>query len=139
MNARFRLDARGLLTPDNNEAKEALVSRPGPYYLAPTSPDLLFFVRSPPVGGNIGRPRVVLAGDAGGFPLSDLIAFLSQSRWTGVIRVNAPSGERSLSLKDGEVKGAGSDDPADRLGEIMVRLGYVNRQMLEEVLNEHPP
>lgn len=139
MNARFKVDVRGQLAPESPEAQRTLASMAGQFYLLPTSPDLLCFVRSPSSGGRIGPPRVVLAGDAAGFPLSDLIAFLAQSRWTGVIRVHAPTGERTVSMKDGEVRSATSDDPTDRLGEVMVRLGYVDRRRLEEILRETPP
>ena len=139
MNARFRVDSRGQLTPENAEAQRSLSAMAGSFYLLPTSPDLLCFVRSPSSGGRIAPPRVVLAGDAAGFPLSDLIAFLAQSRWTGVIRVHAPTGERTISMKDGEVRAATSDDPTDRLGEVMVRLGFVDRNKLEEVLKDTPP
>jgi uncharacterized protein DUF4388 len=139
VNARFRVDSRGQLTPENAEAQKSLSAMAGNFYLLPTSPDLLAFVRSPSSGGRINPPRVVLAGDAAGFPLSDLIAFLAQSRWTGVIRVHAPTGERSVSMKDGEVRSATSDDPTDRLGEVMVRLGFVDRRKLEEVLKDTPP
>ena len=139
MNARFRVDSRGQLTPENAEAQRSLSAMAGSFYLLPTSPDLLCFVRSPSSGGRIAPPRVVLTGDAAGFPLSDLIAFLAQSRWTGVIRVHAPTGERTISMKDGEVRAATSDDPTDRLGEVMVRLGFVDRNKLEEVLRDTPP
>ena len=37
------------------------------------------------------------------------------------------------------MRGASSDDPADRLGEVLVRLGYVERAKVEEVLREQPP
>lgn len=139
MNARFRVDSRGQLTPENAEAQKSLSAMAGNFYLLPTSPDLLCFVRSPSSGGRIGPPRVVMAGDAAGFPISDLMAFLAQSRWTGVIRVHAPSGERTVSMKDGEVRAATSDDPTDRLGEVMVRLGFVERARVEDVLRDTPP
>jgi hypothetical protein len=97
-------------------------------------------LRSPAQGGlQEARPRVVLAGDCGAFHLADLIAFLGQSRWTGVLRVTAPSGERSLLLKDGDVRSAASDSSGDRIGEVMVRMGYVTRPALEKVLAEAPP
>lgn len=139
MSARFKVDPRGQLAPESSEAATALGSRAGTFVLAHTAPDLLCFVRSPAAGGRISAPRVVLAGDASGFPLSDLMAFLSQSRWTGVVRVHSPNGERTVGIKDGEVRSASSDDPADRLGEILVRLGYLDRERLEEVLRDTPP
>jgi hypothetical protein len=141
MSQRFRIDGSQLV-PDERQGgqtQQPLTGRTGSYVLQATSPDLLVFARSPAEGGSINAPRVVLSGDAAGFPLSDLIAFLSQSRWNGVIRVQAPGGERSVILREGEVRGATSDVAADRLGEVLVRLGYVDRPQLEAVLREQPP
>ncbi len=136
---RFRIDGSSQLVPEERQSPPALAGRSGSYTLMPTGPDLLVFSRVPAEGGSIPVPRVVLAGDAAGFPLSDLIAFLSQSRWSGLIRVRTPGGERSITLREGEVRGASSDDPADRLGEVLIRLGYVERAKIEEVLREHSP
>ncbi|MCY1021254.1 DUF4388 domain-containing protein [Pyxidicoccus sp. MSG2] len=139
MTSRFRIEGSGQLAPEDRQAPSPLAGRSGTYALVPTAPDLLVFSRTPAEGGSIPLPRVVLSGDAGGFPLSDLIAFLSQSRWSGVIRVSSPGGERSVTFREGEVRGASSDDPADRLGEVLVRLGYVERPQVEAVLREQPP
>ncbi|MBK7863024.1 MAG: DUF4388 domain-containing protein [Archangiaceae bacterium] len=114
--------------------------RQGLWALAETSPDLMVLVRTPPRGGVLDKkPKVVMAGDCGSFPLSDLIAFLGQSRWSGLLKVNTPAGERTLTLKDGEVRAAHSDSPADRIGEVMVRMGYVSKLQLEQVLQDTPP
>ncbi|MBJ6761861.1 DUF4388 domain-containing protein [Myxococcaceae bacterium JPH2] len=139
MTQRFRIEGASQLVPEDRMGPAPLSGRSGAYTLVPTTPDLLVFSRTPPQGGSIPTPRVVLAGDAGGFPLSDLIAFLSQSRWSGVIRVHTPGGERTVLFREGEVRGASSDDPADRLGEVLVRLGYVERAVVEQVLREQPP
>lgn len=136
---RFTLDARGQLRPESADGQDQLSTRRGEWQLLPTTPDWLCLVRSPLSGGNAQRPRVVLSGDLGAFPLADLVAFLSQSRWTGVIQVHTPTGERSITLKEGEVRSATSDNPSERLGEVMLRLGMVNRTQLEETLRESPP
>lgn len=116
------------------------MGRTGYFRLQNSSPDWIVMLRSPAQGGmQETRPRVVLAGDCGAFHLADLIAFLGQSRWTGVLRVTAPSGERSLLLKDGDVRSAASDSSGDRIGEVMVRLGYVTRAALDKVIAEAPP
>ncbi len=143
MSQRFRIDGPQLV-PDERPGTTspqpaALAGRVGSYVLQPTSPDLLVFSRTPAEGGSVATPRVVLSGDASGFPLSDLIAFLSQARWSGIVRVQSPGGERSVILREGEVRGATSDVAADRLGEVLVRLGYLERPQLEAVLREHPP
>ncbi len=135
---RFRL-GHGRLEALDDDARRVLGGPVDEYELMPTGPDLFWLVRSPPKGGEAPSPRVVLAGDAAGFPLSDLIAFLSQARWTGAVRVQDGTGLRSILLKDGEIRGAHSDSPADRLGEVIIRLGYATRGVLEEVMEEHPP
>jgi hypothetical protein len=134
MSAWFQIDARGRLTPEDSEAERELASRPGRFRLARSGKDLLCLWRVPPTGSTIPTPRAVLVGDAATFPISDLIAFLSQARWTGAIRVQAPGGERSVMLQGGEVRGATSDDLADRLSEVIVRLGFLGRRQLEEEL-----
>lgn len=136
--SRFKLE-RGRLEPIDEEGRAALSGRSGEFFLSPTIPDLFWLVRTVPAGGAPPAPRVVMAGDASGFPLSDLIAFLSQSRWSGTIRVHSATGQRAIALKEGEIRGATSDSPSDRLGEWMVRLGYVTRQQLDEVLHDNPP
>ena len=97
MTSRFSIDTKGTLKPDSAEAQREFSLRAGQYLLSPTTPDLLFALRVPLQGGHPPTPRVVLAGDAGGFPVSDLIAFLSQSRWSGVLRVHSAQGERSVA------------------------------------------
>lgn len=135
---RFVVDAKGGLS--SADGASPLSGRTGYFRLQPTSPDWVVLVRSPAQGGLIDKkPRVVLAGDCGTFPLQDLIAFLGQARWTGVLRLTAPGNERLLTLKDGEVRSAASDSPADRIGEVMVRLGHVTRAQLEQVLSDAPP
>lgn len=139
MDARFLVDARGALVPPEGQPSP-LTGRSGYFRLQPSTPDLVLMLRSPPQGGVTQlKPRVVLAGDCGAFPLADLIAFLGQSRWSGVLRVTATTGERSLLLKEGDVRSAASDSPNDRIGEVMVRLGYVSRTDLDKVLAEAPP
>ncbi|MGO8971195.1 MAG: DUF4388 domain-containing protein [Myxococcaceae bacterium] len=139
MTSRFTIDARGGLKPDASATAAELAQRAGQYLLIPTAADLLCALRVPLSGGRAASPRVVLLGDAAGFPVSDLIAFLSQSRWSGVLRVHTTNGERSVALKEGEVRGAASDDAADRLSEVLVRLGLASRASVEEALREVPP
>ena len=135
---RFVVDGKGALLPISpGSSTLAPQSR---WTLANTSPDWMVFLRNPAVGGVVqSRPRVVMAGDCGVFPLSDLIAFLGQSRWTGLMKLQSVDAERQLGLKEGEVRWAHSDAHAERIGEVMVRLGYVTRAQLEGVLNDTPP
>ncbi|MBS1151858.1 MAG: hypothetical protein H6Q89_3556 [Myxococcaceae bacterium] len=135
---RFVVDAKGGLTPVGPGT--STLQPQSLWSLANTSPDWMVFLRNPSIGGVVqSRPRVVMAGDCGAFPLSDLIAFLGQSRWTGLLKLQSVEAERQLGLKEGEVRWAHSDAHAERIGEVMVRLGYVTRPQLEGVLNDTPP
>ena len=138
MTARIRVESGGRVVPDA-EASGELDAHHGSFVLLHTAPDLLAALRQPAEGGRSKAPRVVLVGDASGFPLSDLIAFLSQSRWTGTLRLHSPGGERSVVLEDGEIRGASSEDPADRLSEVLVRLGHAARNDVEDALRDNPP
>ena len=139
MDSRFLVDAKGALYPADGEASP-LLGRSGYLRLQATSPDWVLMVRAPALGGHLEKkPRVALAGDCGSFPVSDLIAFLGQARWSGLLKVVSPNGERSLTIKDGEVRAASSDSSADRLGEIIYRLGFVTRAQLDAVLADVPP
>jgi hypothetical protein len=134
MSSWFSIDSRGNVTPENPQALKELSARAGRFLFAPTGPDLLCLLRVPATGAKAPSPRAVLVGDAAAFPTSDLIAFLNQARWTGLLKVQATNGERSVIFKEGEVRGATSDDPADRLGEVIVRLGFLSRRQLEEAI-----
>jgi len=137
---RFVFDSRGVPSLVDPQAPSPLAGRTGYFKAVNTSPDWVVLLRVPAQGGiQEKRPRVVLAGDIGTFALQDQIAFLGQSRWTGILRVLSTSGERTLTLKEGEVRSAASDSPADRIGEVMIRMGYVTRPQLEAVLSESPP
>lgn len=133
------MDADGNLSAVTPEAKKLLGGWAGRYVLAPTSPDLLCLVREPPAGMKAPTPRVVLTGEVGAFGMADLLAFFGQSRWSGVFRVRTASADRSIFLREGEVCGATSDDPSDRIGEVLVRLGHVERSSIEAVLRETAP
>jgi hypothetical protein len=136
---RYTIDGRGVVAPVDQGSAQELASRHGNWATLATGPDWMVWIRHPPVGGSREKPRALLAGDCNGFALADFMAYLGQSRFTGGLRISSGNAERTLWMKDGEVRSASSDAPADRVGEVMVRLGYVTRQVLESVLAENPP
>jgi hypothetical protein len=127
------IDAHGRLVPQDDEARRALADRAGRFLLHPSAPDLLVARRQPAVGGAAPRPRCILAGDLGAFPIADFVAFVHQSRLTGLLTVSGAGFDRSVAFQDGEVRGARSDAPGERIGEVAVRLGYLSEAQLAEV------
>src|SRR5512133_704587 len=127
------VDAHGRVVPGDDATRRALADRAGRFVLLPSATDLLLARRSAAVGGSAPRPRCVLAGDLSGFPIVDFVAFIHQSRVTGVLTVASDGAERSVTFKDGEVRGAESSVPGERLGEVAVRLGLATAPQLAAV------
>lgn len=126
----FDIDAHGRLVAHSDDARRALADRAGRFRLLPAAPDLLVARRTPAAGGTVAQPRCILAGDLTGFPIGDFVAFIHQSRLSGVLTVAAGGAERSVQFKDGEVRGAQSTAPGERIGEVAVRLGYATETQI---------
>ncbi len=126
------IDPHGRVAPVGDQVRRALADRAGRFTLLPCAPDLLLARRLPPGGGASARPRVTLSGDLSGFPLADFIAFVHQSRLSGLLTVASPGAERAIAFKDGEVRSARSSVPGERIGEVAVKLGFASAAQVAE-------
>jgi hypothetical protein len=127
------VDAHGRVVPHSEDARCALADRAGRFVLLPSAGDLLVARRTPAAGGAAARPRCVLAGDLSAFPIADFIAFIHQSRLSGVLCVVSGSAERSVAFQEGEVRSAHSTAPGERIGEVAVRLGFATEAEVASV------
>lgn len=82
--------------------------------------------------------EVVAAGtmDESGLSVIDFIGFLASGYQTGVLSVTTGDAERSIYFHNGDVVWASSSLEEDRLGELLVTRGKIDRQQLDEVLRE---
>ncbi len=135
----FDIDPHGRVAPQTDEARRALADRAGRFAMLPSIGDLLVAVRTPPAGGTAPRSRCLLAGDLAGFPISDLVALIHQSRVSGTLAVSSGDVSRFVTFKEGEVRSASSEAPGERIGEVAVRLGFLTRAQLDEALAAPPP
>jgi len=126
----FDIDAHGRVVPQSDEARRTLADRAGRFLLVPSAADLVVARRTPAAGGAAPKPRCILAGDLAGFPIADLVAFVHQSRLSGVLTVASGGAERSISFKDGEVRCAQSSAAGERIGEVAVRLGFATEAQI---------
>jgi hypothetical protein len=133
------IDAHGRVVPHDDRARRALADRAGRFTILPTVSDLLVARRTPAAGGAAPRPCCSLAGDLAAFPIADLVAFIHQSRLSGLLTVSTPGAERALAFKDGEVRGARSGAPGEHIGEVALRLGYVDAQQLAAAVTAPAP
>jgi hypothetical protein len=128
------IDAHGRVVARSDEARRALADRAGRFVLLPSAADLLLARRTPPAGGAATRPRIILAGDLSGFPIADFVAFIHQSRLSGVLTVATGTVERAIAFQDGEVRSARSSAPGERIGEVAMRLGFVTEAQLTQAV-----
>ncbi|MDR0965459.1 MAG: DUF4388 domain-containing protein [Myxococcales bacterium] len=128
------LRSDGALLPENEETRALIGPPPRRFRLLPTSPHLLVGLRMPCEPVLTNEERVVFVGDVAGVSLIDFIVFLNQSRLSGLLRVTAPEGERSLAFLDGELRGVSSSLPSEKIGEVAVRIGLVEREALDALL-----
>ena len=80
--------------------------------------------------------RAVLAGDLSEMQPSDLLNFLHQGRRTGVLLTRSDGTERGIVLIDGNVAWACSTSAGERLGELLARMGLVDKARVEAALRE---
>jgi len=135
----FDLDPHGRLAPGSEETRRALADRAGRFTLLPAASDLLVARRTPAGGGTSARPRCVLAGDLAAFPIGDFVAFVHQSRLSGVLTVASGGAERTIVFEEGEVRSATSTAPGERVGEVAVRLGYATEAQVAKATQPGRP
>ncbi len=124
------IDPHGRVVPNGDPARRALADRAGRFLVLPSAPDLLVARRVPPAGGASAPPHCILAGDLSTLPVAELVGFVGQARLSGLLSVSTPGVERALAFRDGEVRGAQSEAPGERIGEVALRLGYVTAEEL---------
>ena len=126
------IDAHGRLVPQGDAARRALADRAGRFVLLPSAADLLVARRTPSSDATSERPRCILAGDLSALPIADFIAFVQQARLSGILTVSSGGSERAIGFHEGEVRSAESTAAGERIGEVAVRLGYVDEAQLAE-------
>ncbi len=133
MRGYITLDDRGHLVPEDEAGQRWLAGRSGRWRIVESAGDLLLLRREPANGEADGK-RAILSGDLKGLGLGELLGFLAQSRWTGVVKVVSDKIERAIFVKHGSVKWASSNQPSDRLGSVLQRLGLVTAEDVKRAM-----
>ncbi len=66
--------------------------------------------------------------------LLEVLGAIETTGWRGVLHIVGPGSHRELTLQEGALLYARSDQPADRLGQVMLRLGAIDAAQLGEAL-----
>jgi hypothetical protein len=137
----LRIDATGTVHPVGRRASQELRARAGEWRLVAAPGGILLAVQA----GEVARP-LRLAGEVrapGG--LCDVVSTIAQGAYSAELTVfealesppQRPHQEsvRSILFDHGNVVGASSTAPGERLGEILWRFGAITREQLDEVVS----
>lgn len=78
--------------------------------------------------------RRAFKGDLATRPMGQLLRTLHKSRKTGVLTIESGGVRKWVQVERGEVIFAGSDDPEDRIGRVLVRADLIGEAELDEAL-----
>ena len=127
----LRVDVTGTVHPVGRTASQELRARTGEWHLAP-SPSTVLVMRRPE---RVGNAVLRVAGEVRTpGALCDIVALIAQSNWQGELVAIEEKRMRSIFFDGGNVIGAHTNVPEERLGETLYRFGVVTREQLEKVV-----
>jgi hypothetical protein len=81
-----------------------------------------------------GLPASLVNGRLEGLSVPDLLWNLCRSRSTGVLHVTSRGITKKVYIDEGRIVFAGSGDPDDRLGDLLLREGLISLDQLESAI-----
>jgi hypothetical protein len=81
-----------------------------------------------------GLPASLINGRLEGLSVPDLLWNLCRSRSTGVLHVTSREITKKVYIDEGRIVFAGSGDPDDRLGDLLLREGSITLDQLESAI-----
>jgi hypothetical protein len=137
-----RIDDFGVARPTDRGAVQRFKHAKGNYRLLPSPPRFVVLERfvegEAPlrlrVGGEINAPGM----------LCDICALIAQAGWRGELVIwsligASESAARSIFFENGNVLGAQSTAPGERLGEVMYKLGALDREQILAIMKQTTP
>jgi len=82
---------------------------------------------------------VRLIGDLSLCDLPDILNLIVHARMSGVLGVVTSSGDRTLIFEDGDLRGTTSTRVGERLSEVMVRMGLLKPEVMEDLVGNSAP
>ncbi len=138
---RVRVSDSGILSFSPPELKTRFTAQPGDYHLhqGPSGAFLLTRVALPKQNTQKLSGRILMMGElVHRMNVVEIINLVMSSNWRGELHLVGPSGSRMLSIDQGALKHARTDFEPERLGEILVRAGLLERAQLAQLLLQKP-
>lgn len=132
-----RIEPGGRIEAVGPVAALRLAAREGLYRVMP-APQQMVWLRERAAGPALDDPRTCrLSGEitAPG-ALCDVYGFVAQAGWYGELMVFDDHGARSIYVERGDVVGATSTVPSERLGQILFRYGVLTQEQVDRCLAE---
>ena len=121
----IRVDKDGSLLADS-VARARLRERPGDLELAASLPGLVLL-------RGVEGPQVLMAGEIlTRMTVMEMTNMIATAAWRGELHI-IDEHHRTLRFDQGALKGARSDAPDDRLGEVLFRAGVLTRAQVREI------
>jgi len=138
-----RIDDFGVARPVDRGSVQRFKGAKGTYRLLPGPPRFVLLEKHAEGGNDFLRLRV--AGEIGApGMLCDIVALIASAGWRGELVVwstigSSESAARSVFFEEGNVLGAQSTAPGERLGEIMYKLGALDREQILAISKNTTP
>jgi hypothetical protein len=107
--------------------------RPEPFLVFSAGPSFVHMVRADAGPAALLKAEpITLHGNLGSFGIADLFSLLNMSRRTGMLTIFDEPLQKSIWFRRGEIAFAASNQPDDRLGQILYRVGKLSREGLAD-------
>lgn len=125
-----RVDGTGTAHPVGKLASQRMRARQGAFRLMP-SPTHVVVMRRVDL---IDAPSLRLSGEiTSASALCDIVSMIGQSAWSGELAIYDGATNRSVFFEHGAVVGALSSAEGERLGEMLYRYGALSLEQVQEV------
>lgn len=139
-----RIDEFGVARPVDRQTIARFKGGKGSYRLLPSPPRFVLLEKIVETEAN--KPlHLRLSGEIGApGMMCDVVGLIAQAGWRGELvvwstGVGTEPIARSVFLENGNVLGAQSNAPGERLGELMYRLGVLDKEQIAEVAKKVTP
>jgi hypothetical protein len=130
--ARVIVDADGTAHPVGDTALLRMQARAGTFDALPSPEHWVVLRRVPGIPGEPPRTCLLAGEITRPGALCDVLSFVGQTTWRGELVVLEQQAARSVFLEDGFVLGGKSSLPAERLGQVLVRMGALTKAQTQQ-------
>ncbi len=129
-----RIDDQGTAHPIGTVASQRMRARRGAFRLLPGPPHVVFMRYTGEDGRRDDEDGAIvrLAGEiATPGSMCDILALLGQTGWRGELVALDKETSRSVYFDQGSVVGVWTNEPGERLGQVMYKFGALTREQLD--------